>query len=207
MPESQLHGFTWENEVKQKVFAIDTTADYTATHDIPKEMNPFNSEENISIKTTGSSTICMGDPLRIWDYSDAEVNTGIVLRYCQEGGVKRLERTHEITLNNRALLWGSLTREDIAELDALVRSMPRGSRDAAIDAAISEKKKELNAKSGVVRFNPKIDSKVQRRLQCSIPNYEAAEGLIKTTTLGSVVRGVAISETIDSTSRIRNRRV
>jgi hypothetical protein len=206
MPESQLHGFTWENEVK-RVFAVDAHADYTATHDIPKEVNPFNSMENISIKTTGSSTICMGDPLRIWDYSDAEINTGIVLRYRQEGGVKRLERTHEITLNNRALLWGSLTREDIAELDALVRSMPRGSRDVAIDAAISEKKKELNAKSGIVRFNPKIDSKVQRRLQCSIPNYESTVGLIVSTTPGSVVRGVAISETIDSTSRVRNRRV
>jgi hypothetical protein len=85
--------------------------------------------------------------------------------------------------------------------------MPRGSRDAAIDAAISEKKKELNAKSGIVRFNPKIDSKVQRRLQCSIPNYESTVGLIVSTTPGSVVRGVAISETIDSTSRVRNRRV
>jgi len=207
MPESQLHGFTWENEVKRKVFNMDTSVDYTAAHDIPKKFNCMNCNENISIKTTGSATLCMGDPLRIWDYSDDETNTGIVLRYRQDGGVKRLDRTHEITLNNRALLWGSVTREEIAALDALVRSMPRGRRDADIDAAISAMKKELNAKSGIMRFNPKIDSKVQRRLQCSIPNYESTEGLIAVTTPGAAIRGVPITESIDSTSRIRNRRV
>lgn len=207
MPESQLHGFTWENEVKRKVFNMDTSVDYTAAHDIPKEFNCMNCNENISIKTTGSATLCMGDPLRIWDYSDDETNTGMVLRYQQDGGVKRLARTHEITLNNRVLLWGSVTREDIAALDALVRSMPRGRRDAGIDAAISTMKKELNAKSGIVRFNPKIDSKNQRRLQCTIPNYEAAEGLVTLTTEGPVIRGVSITEVIDSTPRVRNRRV
>jgi hypothetical protein len=207
MPESQLHGFTWENEVKRKVFNMDTSIGYTSIHDIPKEFNCMNCNENISIKTTGSGTLCMGDPLRIWDYSDDEIHTGMVLRYRQEGGVKRLVSTREITLNNRALLFGSVTREEIVALSDLIKSHPRDRRDPAIDAEIVRVQKELNAKSGIMQFNPKIQTKIQRRLQCSIPNYESAEGLITATADGPVVRGVPITEVIDSTPRARNRRV
>lgn len=207
MPESQLHGFAWENEIKRCVFNVDSPVGYTETHDVPKELNRFNSNENISIKTTGSSTLCMGDPLRIFDYPGDSVHTGIVVHYEQVEGEKRLVRTHEITLDNRVLLWGSVTREEIAALDGLVRSMPRGARVPDIDEAINRLKTELNGKSGVMRFNPKIDSKTQRRLQCSIPNYESTVGLIRITNEAPVVRDIVITSTIESSRRIRNRRV
>lgn len=207
MPESQLHGFTWENDIKRKVFNMDTSIGYTSTHDIPKEFNCMNCNENISIKTTGGGTLYMGCPLRIYDYPDTEVHTGIVLPYRQEGGVKRLLGSREITLNNRALLFGSVTREEIAALSGLIKSHPRGERVPALIAEIKKVQKGLNAKSGIVQFNYKIDRKVQRRLQCSIPNYETAAGLITARTEGPVVRGVPITEVIDSNPRARNRRV
>jgi hypothetical protein len=203
MPANQNHGFLWEQDIKTNVFHCTHVAGYTDTHDIPKEQNPFNPRENISIKSTGSGTVCMGDALRVFNYSPEEQHTGIVLRYRQDADAKILTGVYELDLDNRALLWGGVTRDDVQSLDALVRSMPAGTRDADIDRQIGQLKKQLNAKSGVVRFNPKIDSKNQRRLQCSIPNFAAIPALIRTSNMDCVVRGVRICISVASGRRIR----
>lgn len=207
MPANQNHGFLWEDEIKTKVFQFTAPTGYTDTHDISKEHNRFNPRENISIKVTGSGTVCMGDALRVFNYSPDEVHTGIVLRYRQDGDTKTLSGVYELDLDNRPLLWGSVTAEDIRALDSLVRSMPTGARDATLDRQISQLKKELNSKSGVVRFNPKIDSGSQRRLQCSIPNFAAIPALIRTSSVECVVRGVLIAASVLSGRRIRNTRM
>jgi hypothetical protein len=204
MPESQNHGFAWENEIKLAVFNMTEKLSYTAVHDVPKEHNKLNNRENVSIKTTGSGTVCMGSALRVFNYTPGDAHTAIVLQYTQSTTSKTLTNVYELDLDNRAALWGSVTREDIEELDALVSSMPRGNvRNAALTAAITKKKKEMNSKSGVVRFNPKIDSKTQRRLQCSIPKF-ANSSIVKVSTTGAVVRGIAINAVMQSARRIRN---
>ena len=207
MPESQLHGFAWEDEIKRSAFRMETSVNYTGAHDIPKEFNIFNANENISVKTTGSGTVCMGDALRLFRYSPDEKHTCILVRYKQEADRKVLTSTYELDLDNRPLLWGSVTLEDVVELDALVRSMPSGTRDATIDAEIRRKKKELNALSGMIRFNPKIDSKSQRRLQCSIPNFAESTSLVKVNIADAIVRGIRIAGFVLSGRRIRNRLV
>lgn len=204
MPANQNHGFLWEQEIKTRVFEYTAQAGYTDTHDIDKTHNRFNPHENISIKVTGSGTVCMGDALRVFGYSSEDVHTGIVIRYIQEDDTKVLCGVYELDLDNRALLWGTVTEEDIRSLDALVRSMPPGERDATLDQQIRERKRELNARSGVVRFNPKIDSGTQRRLQCSIPNFAAIDALIRTRSVECVVRGVSIQSSIASGRRVRN---
>lgn len=206
MPESQQHGFAWENEIKTEVFTMNDVINYTSPHDVPKELNKFNNRENISIKTTGSGTVCMGDALRMFQYTTAELHTGIIIRYKQEGGTKKLTNVFELDLDNKLAIWGSVTLRDIQELDRLICSMPHGQRVKSIDDAIRNKKKELNAKSGLMRFNPKIDSKTQRRLQCSITNF-AQSIIVKTSTSEAVVRGTTINPAIHSVRRSRNRRV
>lgn len=207
MPESQSHGFQWENEIKTTVFDIREHIPYTAAHDIPKEHNKFNNRENVSIKTTGSSTACMGCPLRIYDYDRDEQHTSIIVLFKQEGDTKRVTNVYELDLDDRVALWGSVTREDIQELTNLVCSMPHGKeRDPAITTAINKKKKELNAKSGAMRFNAKIDSKTQRRLQCSIPKFAQCSA-VKSAVVGAVVRDVEINGVLQSPPRARNARV
>jgi hypothetical protein len=204
MPENQLHGFTWEAEIKTNVFGLDAAAPYTAVHDIDRSQNRFDANENISIKTTGGSTVCMGDALRILDYEPGVLHTAIVVQYKQCADSKIIMCVYELDLGQRELLWGQVTREDVAELDALVRSMPRRQRVPEIDAAITAKKTELNAKSGLLKFNPKIDSKTQRRLQCSIPKFAEAPTLVRTITRDPVVRGVPITASLPSGRRQRH---
>ena len=207
MTETQNHGFAWETEITTLVFELKEKLNYTATHDIPKELNKFNNNENVSIKTTGSGTVCMGDALRVFQYTPGETHTAIIVKYKQEGTNKNLTNVYELDLDNRTALWGSVTLEDVQELNALVCSMPHGKeRDAAITNAINSKKRILNSKSGIIRFNPKIDSKKQRRLQCSIPGF-AQSIIVKSATTEAIVRCVAIKSVIASARRILKGRV
>jgi hypothetical protein len=207
MPENQQHGFLWESEIKTKVFGLTGPDPYTAVHDVDRSRNILNPNENVSIKTTGGDTLCMGDALRVFAYEEGVDHTCIAVRYDQREDQKILNHVYEIDLMQRELLWGRVVKEDVEALDALVRSMPNGQRDPAIDRAIKDKKKELNDKSGAVRFNPKIDSKNQRRLQCSIPKFPAYPALIKTATAEPLVRGIQIAASVLSGRRVRNRRV
>lgn len=205
MPANQQHGFLWEEEIKTKVFQVNVPAGYTDTHDIAKEHNRFDSNETISIKVTGSATLCMGDALRLYRYAPDETHTGIVVTYTQEDDTKTLSGVYELNLSDREALWGAVTEDEVKELDSLVRSMPAGARDPELDRQIVAYKKALNAKSGFVRFNPKLDSKIQRRLQCSIPHFPSAHRLIRSSTAEALVRGIAITASLVSGRRVRHR--
>lgn len=207
MPESQQHGFLWESEIKTKVFGLTGPDPYTAVHDIDRNRNTLNPNENVSIKTTGSTTLCMGDALRVFDYEPGVEHTCIAIQYGQRDQQKVLTSVYELDLMKREILWGGVTKQDVEDLDRLVHSMPANRRDSEIDKAIAQKKKELNAKSGAIRFNPKIDSKNQRRLQCSIPKFATYPDLIKSSTTQPIVRDVAIAASVESGRRVRNRRV
>jgi hypothetical protein len=207
MPENQQHGFLFEDDIKTKVFNNPPPAPYTAPHDVDRSHNPFNSNEHISLKATGRPTVDMADALRVFGYEDGIDHTCIVVQYEQREGEKVLTHVYELDLMQRELLYGRVTKQDIEELNDLVRSMPRGQRDPEIDRAITAKKKELNAKSGAMRFNPKIDGDKQRRLQCSIPKFATYPSLVKSVTTDPIVRGVRIVASIVSGRRVRNRRV
>lgn len=207
MPESQQHGLLWESDIKSKVFNLGASASYTAVHDVDRAHNRYNPNENISIKTTGGSTLDMGSAIRVFDYEPGVEHTCIVVQYAQREAEKVLTHVYELDLMKRDALWGSITREDVMRLDSLIRSMPRDRRDPEIDQEIRRVKKELNAKSGVVRFNPKLDSHGQRRLQCSIPKFASCAPIIKTSTVEPLVRGIQIVASVLSGRRVRNRRV
>ena len=204
---SQQHGFDIENDIKQKVFKLDKKYSYTAIHDIRAEDNPFDSNENISIKTTTTSTVYFGSPLRIFNYSKEEKHTAIIVILKQVENVKRIKRIVEIGLDDRDILFGEVTESEIRELENLIKHIPKNEKPKETMKQIDNLKKELNKKSGLLKFNPKIDSTTQRRLQCSIPKIEEKlnSTLIKRDSPTSV-RGVDITSEIQSSKRVRNTR-
>lgn len=180
--ECQRHGFDWENEIKRKVFGISKEEEeafrlsYTAKWDIPKELNRVDEDVNISIKTTGSDTVCMGDALRIFTQNPEDINTCIVVFYKQQGNEKVLTRILEWFLNDIPLLFGSVTLNEIQALQQAIVKFPKYKElkhDPEYKKKLTDMAAQLNAKSGVIKFNRKIDSKTQRRLQCSIPKFDA----------------------------------
>ena len=89
----QVHGEIIENEIKAiyGVSAGDNIV-YTEEHDIPKRYNRREPGRNVSIKTTGSNTVCFGDANRIYQAvkrsSPLDV---VVVKYSQSGDTKNIK--------------------------------------------------------------------------------------------------------------------
>jgi hypothetical protein len=203
MPATQSHGFTWEHAIRSSVYLLNAVAEsYTAKHDIPAAMNRFDKALNVSIKTTGASTVDMGDAIRIYENTDPVLLT--VIRYIQADDKKRIVTITEIRMPPREILFGSVTREQIFELDRMVKAVPKGRAPTLEEKApIYAKVKEMRV--GALIFNPKMDSKSQRRLQCSWPKFETfcAENprfLVSRSTNG-ILRGEQIPLEIESARR------
>ncbi len=175
--QSQIHGFTFENSIREDVFGLERETNNTDKHDIPKEKNKFNGNENCSIKTVGSSTIYCGDILRFFSYDfDKEKNTIIVIKYKQTETEKIIERIYQIDYNKECheLLFGNLKKEVIEKYVESVKSIPakvKGKEAKKIFDYLVEKKKLKKEYTNIIQINPKVDSS-QSRVQCSIPIFE-----------------------------------
>jgi hypothetical protein len=209
----QAHGFTWENEITRNVFQLSTAPPYTSTFDVPASQNPLNSLENISIKVACGDKAECADVCRIFNYGDTSVTMIHLQWHQQDAETKQLTRVREFSLGGAAThraLFGDVTYEDIQGLVQMLRVIPAGPIDAAAKAAVHAEKTRLNAKSGAIRFNPKMDSKNQRRLQCSIPHLSeflaANPELVISDTTEPLVRGVPITATIPGGPRQRSTR-
>ena len=158
----------------------------------------------MSVKTTGSNTVFLSDALRVYDYSPSDKHTAIVVQYKQVDQNKVVRSVYELDLSNKELLFGTVTRQELVDLIQAIRSVPPGTPDIGLLRTIHAMKKQLNSKSGVVQFNPKLDSKTQRRLQCSIPKFPQHPNLIRSHTTDPIVRGVSILANLVSGRRIRH---
>ena len=174
--QSQKHGFIFENEIRTKVFDLPTQGNDRNVHDIPKQKNKFSSNENISIKTTGSLIICCGDILRFFNYNFKEINTIIVVKYLQNDTQKVIKNIYEINYNEdcHRVLFGNLTKEIIESYVNGVKSIPlnvKGKEAKKIFNYLVEKKKLEKQFPHNIQINPKVNG-TQSRVQCSIKDFE-----------------------------------
>jgi hypothetical protein len=180
MPESQQHGFVWQADLMEHVYgvpaAVIAAEGYTAVHDVPAAHNALD-HVDLSIKTTGSAKrVDMGCVTRVYD----AVTSGTpfhmtVIQYAQEGETKRVTGIVEVDLTDAgADLFGDVTRAEIVALETAIRAYPKGlSASAPACAPITALCTGLCARTGAIQLNKKIDSKSQRRLQCSFNNFQA----------------------------------
>ena len=173
---SQDHGKTWEKSILSEVYNLSENEfkmlKYTDAHDLPGHLNRLDGA-NVSVKSSGDrKLVCMGNPFRIFE------STGplhmIVVFYTQDGNVKRLDEIIKIDLTDaKSILFGTNTHEDMKNLETVIKSVPIGRRQTPEEKGrIEEIKRRLNARSGALVFNPKVDSKTQRRLQCSFNLFQ-----------------------------------
>jgi len=196
---AQEFGFVMENQVRG-AFGLGPNVNGVGVHDITAEENPLNNNETVSIKTvceTGS--LCLGDALRVFNYDATQQHTMIVLPYMQLADTRRIKEVIELDWNAEfhSVLFGSATREEIVALDTYIKSIPAGGRTAEHQATYKQMAATLKARSGGwVTYNPKVDSRAQRRLQCSISNLRGFLSnypqFIRARNYEPVVRGQAI---------------
>jgi hypothetical protein len=212
MPQSQSHGFILaEYPIREKVFGIPPESNNTDTHDIPCEKNKFDPNENISIKATGGLYIDCGDILRFFNYDMKKKNTIICVKYVQTLDKKMIKKIYEINYNQEMhrYLFGTITIEELTEYVNFVKNIKSGKCDKETRKKyISEKKRLQKYHNMKINISPKVDSKSQRRVQCSIPNFnESLKNYItyySSDNKPNVIRDIEIPLSIISKSRTRN---
>jgi hypothetical protein len=179
MSANQNHGFLFEDAVIRSVTGYSKfdyqyllPNGYTSKMDIVKDIH---SDRNFSIKVAGrGNSIGCGDALRFYDQCANEEFIMVIGIWDQiTDDIKRYQEIHEISFSpaNFHEIWGDIKRQDLDEFVRYVKSIPKG-RDAQLKSRDKWKiKKDQLCGSScghIIKINPKIDSKSQRRVQCTL---------------------------------------
>jgi hypothetical protein len=211
--QSQSHGLFWDSEIRQKVFGLPECKNDTQKYDVSCSKNKFNPQENISIKTSGNSNIDCGDIMRFYDRDDETDITIILVRYEQINNKKKIKEIIEINYSDemRNILFGSVTPDILNEYVQLIKNIPNGTVTEAIKKNYKEQKNKIQETYNMkINISPKVDSKKQRRVQCSITKIdkllEEYPQFIISRTTEPIIRGIHLTSIIDSDKRVRNKK-
>ena len=212
---SQNHGIFWDKEIRECVFGLSPCENNTHKYDVSRNQNMFNSNENVSIKTTGSATVCCGDIMRFYTNEfDGDVFTTIILvMYNQTEKTKQIREIVEFmyTQEVRDYLFGDISLEELRTYVDYIKSIPKGKVCDTTKREYKLRKRNLQEKNRmVISISPKLDSKTQRRVQCTIPDiyalFKRFPGNILYQNTQPVLRYTSISHEIESTKRVRKTR-
>jgi len=213
MVEVQYHGFTFEKWVRDTFFD-NYEGNYMQKWDIPPDKNtqlciPYDYRNiPVSVKTAKyGSPIGLGDVRR-----QRSINVPFLMivgfwkqrthseKWFEEIGVALF------TVPVWDVLWGALTIEEISEIDSRIKdsTLPY---TMARQAAQAWKSNRVSNAGGEIVINPKIDSKSQRRIQCSIPfsSFWRVAGRVPLPTDSPSLFGVTFENPVISGSRTFNR--
>lgn len=165
--EVQRHGLVFEEWIDDTFFDGYRPPSYTQKWDIPASANKRFGGIPVNPKATKYRTpVDLGDALRQFDIAEPFM---LVIGYWrQEGDEKRFVNivAPRIAPADWRKLWGPVTRADLERLDAVIKD--RSLTPPQARAAALKMKREPPFTQCVFVLNPKIDSKTQRRLQCSL---------------------------------------
>ena len=125
-------------------------------------------DRNYSIKTAKGNKVDCGDILRRMVEDDYNIVVGL---WKQSGDNKifHTEYTFNIKPEDMVKLWGNMKYEDVKEFDSFIKSIPSGKEaQQTTKAERTSRKKTLADKNALMVIHPKVDSKNQRRVQCSL---------------------------------------
>ena len=196
--EVQAHGNYYEDLKTRQITGLskvyyDSLKEngYTSGMDIMKGLL---SVSDYSIKTTNGNKIDCGDVLRRRQETDYILVVGV---YSQVGENKvfHTEYTFYIKPEHEQKLWGRMNYNQLAEYVDYIKNIPAG-KEAQQETKTERTvlKNCIEDKNALVKIHPKVDSKKQRRVQCSVKIKELIKADIPYTT--KVIR-----ETVHSPSR------
>lgn len=209
--QSQSHGLFWDSEIREKVFGLSPCINDTTKYDISCDQNKFDDCENISIKTSGNNNIDCGDILRFYEIESNKKLTIILIRYKQMCDKKLIEEIIEIDYNDKFknILFGSIPKSVLEGYVSFIKSIGPGIVSNEIKKKYKDCKIEMQKKFNMyINISPKVDSKNQRRVQCSIPKVnellDKYPEFIISRNKESIIRGISITSCLQSGPRIRN---
>ena len=196
--EVQAHGNYYEDLKTRQITGlskVDYDAlkenGYTSGMDIMKGLLSIS---DYSIKTTNGNKIDCGDVLRRRQETDYNLVVGC---YSQVGENKvfHTEYTFYIKPEHEQKLWGRMNYNLLAEYVDYIKNIPAG-KEAQQETKTERTllKNCVSDKNALVKIHPKVDSKKQRRVQCSVKMSDLIKARIPYTQ-------TLIRETVHSPSR------
>ena len=196
--EVQAHGNYYEDLKTRQITGLSKEEydalkenGYTSGMDIMKGLM---SAYDYSIKTSKGNTVDCGDILRRRQETDYNLVVGC---YSQVGENKvfHTEYTFYIKPEHEQKLWGRMNYNLLAEYVNYIKNIPAGKKaQQETKAERTLLKNCVSDKNALVKIHPKVDSKKQRRVQCSVKIKELIKADIPYTTR-------VIRETVHSPSR------
>ncbi|HUG10558.1 MAG TPA: hypothetical protein VMM36_06070 [Opitutaceae bacterium] len=165
--EVQRHGYVWETWIADTFFGGYRQSDYTQQWDIPAKANTAHGGIPANPKFMKHGTpVDLGDALRQFDIDEPFLL--IVGYWRQEGNQKRIVNVVAVRVEPAQWrsLWCDITRADLERLDAAIKERSIDHLEARRRAQAIKNAPPFT--TAVITVNPKIDSRSQRRLQCSI---------------------------------------
>ncbi|HEY5793254.1 MAG TPA: hypothetical protein VIS74_08145 [Chthoniobacterales bacterium] len=175
MVEVQIHGFSFERWVRGTLFE-GYSGNYMQKWDIPPDFNQHESIpeqfRNIPVSVKSAK---YGSPIGLGDILRQRV---IYQPFLMIAGFWRQRTPSEKWIEDIGAaffdpaqwngLWGGLTSEGIQVIDAQIKDLGTP-YTVARELAQQWKRRLADTSGSAVVVNPKIDSKRQRRIQCSLP--------------------------------------
>jgi len=165
--EVQQHGLAFEIWIRDTFFDGYVPPGYTQNWDIPAKINLHHGGVPVNPKAAKYRTpVDLGDALRQYDIAEPFIL--VVGYWVQEGDEKRFVNIVAPRVEPEAWrkLWGPVTRADLEKLDRVIKDRSLDYREARKQAHAIKSTPPFS--EAVIEVNPKIDSKGQRRLQCSL---------------------------------------
>ncbi len=165
--EVQRHGVVFEQWIRDTFFGGYRPADYTQKWDIPAEANLRHGGVPVNPKAIKyGAAIDLGDALRQFDIDEPFLL--VVGFWRQDGDHKRFVKIAAPRVEPAVWrpLWGEVGRADLERLDALIKDRSLDVGEVRRRARALKTEPPFN--TAVFTLNPKIDTKGQRRLQCSL---------------------------------------
>lgn len=165
--EVQHHGLVFEQWVRDTFFAGYRPPNYTQKWDIPAAANTAHGGVPVNPKAAKYGTaVDLGDALRQFRIDEPFVL--VIGFWRQAGDEKRFVNivAPQIDPATWQKLWAPITLADLQRLDAVIKD--KSLTPAQARAAARKIKNAPPFSEAIMVVNPKIDSKTQRRLQCSL---------------------------------------
>jgi hypothetical protein len=171
MAEVQVHGNKYEDLKIREITSLSKEQydklkqnGYTSPFDLVKGIVV---DFNASIKTTGSKTVCCSDILLRMEHKEYQLIIGAYKQVSNQK-VFHTEYTFYITEKDYEKLWGTMTYESVRQFVDFVKSIPSGKQGQK--ETLNERnmlQNQIQCGHSLMKINPKVDSKSQRRVQCS----------------------------------------
>ena len=165
--EVQSHGLVFEQWVRDTFFDGYRPPSYTQKWDIPAAANKDHGGVPVNPKAIKyGAPVDLGDALRQFEVDEPFLL--VVGFWQQDGDEKRFVNilASRIEPGVWKKLWGPVTLADLQKLDAVIKDKSLTPEQARV--AAQRIKNAPPFSEAVIEVNPKIDSKTQRRLQCSV---------------------------------------